>query len=72
VLPWRWGQHWPAGQWWQHPPWNPRQTRAALLDLRRLFWRHRTAFSQFLVELEEGEKLSQPCIPHEQPLSMAA
>jgi DDE superfamily endonuclease len=51
---------WGAGCWWLKPAWNRRKCHASLLDLRRLFWRYRTEFSQFLMALEELEKLPQP------------
>ena len=72
VLQWRLEQHWPAERWWQQSPWTPHKSRASILDLRRLFWRHRPAFSHFLGELEELEKLAQTHTPHGQPLSIAA
>ena len=72
VVQGRLAQAWPAGRWWQRPPWNPRKTRAAILDLRRLFWRHRTAFSQFLGELEELEKPAHTLTPCGKPLPLAA
>jgi hypothetical protein len=52
-------QAWGAGLWWHNPAWNPHKRHASILDLRRLFWRYRAEFSQFLVRLEELEK-----IPH--------
>lgn len=51
---------WGAGNWWLKPEWNPRKRHASILDLRRLFWRHRAEFSQFLVALEETRKIPQP------------
>jgi DDE superfamily endonuclease len=72
VVQWRLEHSRPSGQWWHKPPWNPRKTRPSLLDLRRLFWRHRHAFSQFLVELEEVEKLPHPRLPHGHSLPLAA
>lgn len=44
---------WGEGTWWQVPEWNRRKRHPSLLDLRRLFWRHRERFSQFLRRLEE-------------------
>lgn len=38
------------------PPWNPRKSRASILDLRRLLWRHRPVFSRLLAQMEEDEK----------------
>jgi DDE superfamily endonuclease len=51
---------WGAGTWWAKPEWNRRKRHASILDLRRLFWRYRAEFSQFLVALEELEKIPQP------------
>jgi hypothetical protein len=52
-------QTWGAGTWWHKPAWNHHKRHASILDLRRLFWRYRTEFSQCLVSLEKMEK-----IPH--------
>lgn len=60
LLPARLDQAWGPGTWWLKPEWNPHKRYASILDLRRLFWRYRTEFSQFLVTLEELEKCSQP------------
>ena len=49
---------WGSGSWWCKPEWNPRKRHASILDLRRLFWRYRAEFSQFLVALEEVEKIT--------------
>jgi hypothetical protein len=48
------------GNWWLRPEWNPHKRHGSILDLRRLFWRHRTEFSRLLVELETLEKLPPP------------
>jgi DDE superfamily endonuclease len=50
-------QVWGAGTWWFKPPWNSRKRHASILDLRRLFWRYRMEFVQFLVALEELENI---------------
>jgi len=42
--------------WWSIPEWNRRKTHPSILDLRRLFWRHRLRFSQLLLALEELQK----------------
>jgi hypothetical protein len=42
--------------WCAPPPWNPRKTRVSILDLRRVLWRHRTEFSQFMRQLDEMQK----------------
>jgi hypothetical protein len=49
-----------ARSWWSKPEWNSRKRHASILDLRRLFWRYRAEFSQFLVALEELEKITPP------------
>jgi DDE superfamily endonuclease len=51
---------WGATTWWAKPVWNRHKCHASILDLRRLFWRYRAEFSQFLVALEELEKIPQP------------
>jgi hypothetical protein len=42
--------------WRPTPPWNPRKRHASLLDLRRLFWKHRQRFSQVLAALDDLRK----------------
>ena len=42
--------------WRPAPPWNPRKRHASLLDLRRLFWKHRQRFSQVLAALDDLRK----------------
>lgn len=42
--------------WYAPPPWNPHKTRVSILDLRRLLWRHRAEFSQFMRQLDELPK----------------
>jgi hypothetical protein len=42
--------------WCAPPPWNPHKTRVSILDLRRLLWRHRAEFSQFMREMDEVPK----------------
>jgi DDE superfamily endonuclease len=53
-------QVWGEGRWWLKPEWNRSKRHASILDLRRLFWRYRAEFSQFLVALEGLEKIPQP------------
>jgi DDE superfamily endonuclease len=60
LLQARLNQAWSPGTWWLKPEWNPHKRHGSILDLRRLFWRHRTEFSQLLVDLENLEKLPQP------------
>jgi hypothetical protein len=47
-----------VGNGWSKPAWYARERHASIRDLCRLFWRHRTVFSQRLVALEETDK---PC-----------
>ena len=42
--------------WRPPPPWNPRKQHASILDLRRLFWKHRWRFSQALSVLDDMKK----------------
>lgn len=56
LLQWQWAQSRGEG-WCPPPPWNKNKTRVSILDLRRLFWRHRKLFSHFLQEMDEVEKL---------------
>jgi hypothetical protein len=60
------------GTWWSAPDWNPRKRHPSLLDLRRLFWRHRERFSQFMVRLEKLAKPPQARFPRERTLVQAA
>ncbi|MDQ3960343.1 MAG: transposase [Pseudomonadota bacterium] len=59
LLQERMDQVWGHGRWWRKPEWNPRKSHASILDLRRLFWRYRGEFAQFLLALEELENLPQ-------------
>jgi len=60
LLQSRLDQAWGAGNWWLKPEWNRRKCHASLLDLRRLFWRYRAEFSQFLLALEDLKKIPGP------------
>ena len=42
--------------WCSPPPWNPGKRHVSILDLRRLFWRHRSRFSQVLAALDDLKK----------------
>jgi hypothetical protein len=59
-------------RWWSPPPWNPDKQHPSLLDLRRLFWRHRETFSHFLLRLEKFAKPPQAHCPRGQPTARAA
>jgi len=50
-------------RWWEPPPWNSHKKHPSVLDLRRLFWKHRTRFSQLLRRLEEIQKPPQAHFP---------
>jgi DDE superfamily endonuclease len=52
-------QIWGTESWWSTPKWYAQKRHASIRDLCRLFWRHRAAFSQLLVALEEREKCGQ-------------
>ena len=60
LLQTRLDQMWGPGTWWFKPEWQRHKRHASILDLRRLFWRHRAEFSQFLVALEDLDKIPQP------------
>jgi hypothetical protein len=49
--------------WWSPPAWNPKKKHPSILDLRRLFWRHRETFTQLLVRQEELAKPPQAHFP---------
>jgi len=54
---------WGAGSYWQKPECNRRKRHPSILDLRRLFWRHRARFSKLLLRLEEIEKVPATTVP---------
>jgi len=58
--------------WWSPPEWNPKKRHPSILDLRRLFWRHRERFSKFLLRLEEMTKPPQAHFPCGRPTARAA
>lgn len=60
------------GSWWSAPEWNRRKRHPSILDLRRLFWRHREKFSQFMWRLEELAKPPQARFLPREPLLEAA
>jgi DDE superfamily endonuclease len=72
VLQARLDQLWGPGTWWLKPEWNSHKRQASILDLRRLFWRYRPAFLQFLVALEDLEKIPQPLTLKHNPTGRAA
>ena len=72
LLQCRLDQTWGTGRWWLTPAWHAQKRHASIRDLCRLFWRHRAAFSQCLVALEEREKLAQAVALHGNPVSRAA
>lgn len=45
-----------GARWRLAPPWNPDKKHASILDLRRLFWKHRARFSQLLAALDDLRK----------------
>jgi hypothetical protein len=63
-----WGQE----SWGRQPAWHPRTRHGALLDLRRLCWRHRPVCSPFLVTLEDIAQLPQGPASGENPVSRVA
>ena len=53
LLQFRLDAAWGAGEWWLKPEWNLGKQHPSILDLRRLFWRHRERIAQLLLKLEE-------------------
>ena len=49
--------------WRPAPPWNPDKRHASILDLRRLFWKHRARFSQLVAQLDDLRKPPQTQYP---------
>lgn len=58
--------------WYAPPPWNPRKRHVSILDLRRLFWRHRQRFSQVLAALDDLRKPPQTKFHCGRPTARAA
>ena len=58
--------------WRPVPPWNPEKRHVSILDLRRLFWKHRERFSQVMFALNDFEKPPQTKYPRGQPIRHAA
>jgi len=58
--------------WRPAPPWNPRKRHASILDLRRLFWKHRQRFSQVLAALDDLRKPPQTKFHCGRPTTRAA
>jgi len=63
---------WGAGSYGLKPQWNRRKQHPSILDLRRLFWRHRAGFSKLLLKLEEITKVPSASIPAPNPREIAA
>jgi hypothetical protein len=42
--------------WWLRPPWNPRKDRPSVLDLGRLWWRHREGIQACLSDWLGSER----------------
>jgi hypothetical protein len=58
--------------WCLPPPWNPGKRHVSILDLRRLFWKHRARFSQVMAALDDLRKPPQTKFHCGQPTSRAA
>jgi DDE superfamily endonuclease len=63
---------WGHGNWWLMPEWNPRKRHASILDLRRLFWRYRPEFAQFLLALEKLKNIPTTSSQRHSPAGRAA
>jgi hypothetical protein len=58
--------------WYAPPPWNPKKRHVSILDLRRLFWKHRQRFSQVLAALDDLRKPPQTKYHCGRPTARAA
>ena len=58
--------------WCPAPPWNSGKRHVSILDLRRLFWKHRLRFSQVMSALDDLRKPPQTKYHCGQPTSRAA
>ncbi len=58
--------------WYAPPPWNPKKRHVSILDLRRLFWKHRQRFSQVLAALDDMRKAPQTKFHCGRPTARAA
>ena len=58
--------------WRPAPEWNLRKRHASILDLRRLFWKHRARFTQVLAALANLKKPPQTKYPCGHPTTWAA
>jgi hypothetical protein len=58
--------------WCPPPPWNLGKRHVSILDMRRLFWKHRPRFSQVLATLDDLRKPPQTKFHCGQPTARAA
>src|SRR5262245_19737626 len=72
LLQFRLDQTCGMGSWWSKPEWYTQKRHGSIRDLRRLFWRHRSVFSQLLVALEDREKSRQALALQDNPVNRAA
>jgi hypothetical protein len=61
-----------GGDWCPPPPWNLGKRHVSILDLRRLFWRHRQRFSQLVAALDDLRKPPQTKFHPDRPTTRAA
>ena len=54
------------------PPWNPHKSRASILDVRRLFWKHRERISKLVAALDDLRKPPQTKYRSRIPTASAA
>jgi len=72
LLQFRLDAAWGKGEWWTKPEWNRHKQHPSILDLRRLFWRHRERISQLLLKLEELNHCEMSLPKRQRPARMAA
>jgi hypothetical protein len=58
--------------WYSPPPWNLGKCHVSILDLRRLFWKHRSRFSQVMARWDDLQKPPQTKFRCGQAMTRAA
>jgi hypothetical protein len=61
-----------GSDWCPPPPWNLGKRHVSILDLRRLFWRHRQRFSQLVAALDDLREPPQTKFRPRHPATQAA
>jgi hypothetical protein len=72
LLQFRLDKAWGKGEWWAKPEWNQHKQHPSILDVRRLFWRHRERIAQLVLKLEELNHCEISLPRRRRPARMAA